>query len=72
VRISCIEVTILSERRRRGGNDMRETGQKKLGLFSPITSREDALETTKGAAQAFYGLAALQTVLGVVMGAHID
>jgi hypothetical protein len=43
---------------------MRETGQKKLGLFSPITSREDALEITKGAAQAFYGLAVLQTVLG--------
>lgn len=47
-----------------GGDGMRETTKKKLGLFSPITSREDALEITRGAAQAFYFLAVLQTVLG--------
>ena len=44
---------------------MGQTGnKKKLGLFSPITSREDALEIVKGAAQGFYVLAALQAGLG--------
>jgi hypothetical protein len=44
---------------------MTETPKKKLGLFSPITSREDALEITQGAAKAFYFMAALQAGVGL-------